>query len=75
LNDKIYIQKDVTNRWFEFDIADQNMMGWTTMPVVQGGSVVGDTAFDATYYDGATEINYVYMLLNTSSFMFRQMII
>jgi hypothetical protein len=25
INDKIYIQKDVTNRWFEFDIADQNM--------------------------------------------------
>jgi hypothetical protein len=75
LNDKIYIQKEATNRWFEFDIAEQNMIGWTTMPVVQGAGVVGDTAFDATYYDGATEINYVYMLLNTSSFMFRQMII
>ena len=75
LNDKIYIQKEATNRWFEFDIAEQNMMGWTAMMLVQGASVVGDTAFDATYYDGATEINYVYMLLNTSSLMFRQMII
>jgi hypothetical protein len=75
LNDKIYIQKDATNRWFEFDIADQNMMGWTTMPVVQGAAIVGDTAFDATYYDGATEIHYVYMLMNTSSIMYRQMII
>jgi hypothetical protein len=75
VNDKIYIQKDVTNRWFEFDIADANMMGWTTMPVVQGAAVVGDTAFDATYYDGETQIHYVYMLLNTSTLMYRQMII
>jgi hypothetical protein len=75
INDKIYIQKDSTNRWFEFDIADHNMMGWTTMQVVQGSSAVGDTAFDATYYDGATEINYVYMLLNSSGLMYRQMII
>jgi hypothetical protein len=75
LNDKIYIQKDATNRWFEFDIADQNMMGWTTMPVGQGAAIVGDTCFDATYYDGATEIHYVYMLMNTSALMYRQMVI
>jgi hypothetical protein len=75
LNDKIYIQKDATNRWFEFDIAEQNMTGWTTMPVVQGAAIVGDTCFDATYYDGATEIHYVYMLLNSSTSMYRQMVI
>jgi hypothetical protein len=75
LNDKIYIQKDASNRWFEFDIAEQSMMGWNTMPVVQGAAIVGDTCFDATYYDGATEIHYVYMLLNTSSSMYRQMVI
>jgi len=75
INDKIYIQKEATNRWFEYDIAAQNMMGWTTMPVVQGAAIVGDTAFDATYYDGATEINYVYILLNTSNLMYRLMVI
>ena len=75
LNDKIYIQINNNNRWFEYDIPTQNMMGWTTMPVVQSTGVVGDTAFDATYYDGATEINYVYMLLNTSTLMYRQMVI
>jgi hypothetical protein len=51
------------------------MTGWTTMPVVQGTAIAGDTAFDVTYYDGATEIHYVYMLMNTSSIMYRQMII
>lgn len=75
INDKLYIQKDATNRWFEYDFAEQSMMGWTTMPVVQGAAIVGDTAFDATYYDGATEIHYVYMLMNTSTLMYRQMVI
>jgi hypothetical protein len=71
----LYIQKDATNRWFEYDFADQGMNGWTTMPVVQGAAIVGDTAFDTTYYDGATEIHYVYMLMNTSTIMYRQMVI
>lgn len=75
INDKLYIQKDATNRWFEYDFADQGMNGWTTMPVVQGAAIVGDTAFDTTYYDGATEIHYVYMLMNTSTIMYRQMVI
>jgi hypothetical protein len=75
IGDKLYIQKDQTNRWFEYDFAEQGMMGWTTMPVQQGTAIVGDTAFDATYYDGATEIHYVYMLMNTSTLMYRQMVI
>lgn len=75
INDKLYIQKDATNRWFEYDFVDQGMNGWTTMPVVQGAAIVGDTCFDVTYYDGATEIHYVYMLMNTSTLMYRQMVI
>ena len=75
INEKLYIQKDATNRWFEYDFADNMMNGWNTMPVVQGAAIVGDTAFDATYYDGATEIHYVYMLMNTSTLMYRQMVI
>lgn len=75
INDKLYIQKDATNRWFAFDFADLAMDGWTTMPVTQSTAVVGDTAFDVTYYDGATEIHYVYMLMNTSTLMYRQMVI
>lgn len=75
ISDKLYIQRDATNRWFELDFSESNMNGWTTMPVVQGAAIVGDTAFDVTYYDGATEIHYVYMLMNTSTIMYRQMII
>ena len=75
INDKLYIQKDATNRWFEYDFADQGMNGWTTMPVLQGAAIVGDTCFDVTYYDGATEVHWVYMLMNTSTLMYRQMLI
>lgn len=71
----LYIQKDATNRWFRYDFTQNNMDGWTTMPIVQGAAIVGDTAFDVTYYDGATSIVYVYMLMNTSTLMYRQMLI
>lgn len=73
--DYLYIQKDATNRWFKFDFAAQGMDGWNTMPVVQGAGVVGDTCFDIEYQDGATIIVYVYMLMNTSTLMYRQMAI
>ena len=51
------------------------MDGWTTMLYTQGAAIVGDTCFDVTYTDGATEIQYVYMSLNTSTVLLRQMVI
>jgi len=71
----IYIQKDATGRWFRYDILKSEMIGWGTMLYPQGTAVVGDTAFDISYIDGATEITFVYMGLNTSTVMLRQMII
>jgi hypothetical protein len=73
--DRIYLTKEATGRWFYFDIAEQAMHGWTTALYPQGAAVVGDTAFDVTYKDGATEIDYVYLLLNTSTILLRQMAI
>jgi hypothetical protein len=73
--DFIYVQKDATNRWFRFNIPAAAMDGWNTMPVVQGAAVVGDTCFDIEYKDGATEIVYIYMLMNSSTQMYRQMVI
>jgi hypothetical protein len=49
--------------------------GWNTMLYTQGAAVLGDTSFDVTYKDGATEIVYVHMILNTSAVMLRQMVI
>lgn len=74
-NDFIYVQKEATGRWFAYNIAESSMNGWNTMTYTQGAAVLGDTAFDVTYIDGATKITYVYMVLNTSTVLLRQMVI
>jgi hypothetical protein len=51
------------------------MDGWTTMLYPNGTAVLGDTAFDVTYRDGATEIDYMHIVLNTSAVHMRQMVI
>lgn len=73
--DAIYLHKDATGRWFRYDVAQQSMDGWNTMLYPNGAAVLGDTAFDLTYKDGATEIDYIYMVLNTSTVMLRQMVV
>jgi hypothetical protein len=71
----LYIQKEVTGRWFAYDFARSEMFPWGTMLYPQGAAVLGDTAFDAIYKDGATEIYYVYMLMNSTNVLLRQMVI
>jgi hypothetical protein len=73
--DALYIMKEATGRWFRYDFASSGMDGWTTMLYPSGAAVLGDTCFDLTYKDGATEIDYVYCVLNTSNVMLRQMVI
>ena len=71
----LYMQKEATGRWFRYSFVDSGMDGWNTMLYTQGAAVVGETSFDITYFDGATSITYMYMLLNTSTVMLRQMVI
>ena len=71
--ENIFIQKEVSGRWFRFNVVTQEMDGWTTMTYPQGAAVLGDTAFDVVFKDGATEVVWIYMLLNTSAIMLRQM--
>jgi hypothetical protein len=73
--DYIYAQKEATGRWFRYDIPRSSMDGWGTMLMTQGTAVLGDTAFDVTYHDGATDIVYVQMVLNTSTVQLRCMVI
>jgi hypothetical protein len=72
---ELYIHKDATGRWFRYSFPRSEMDGWNTMLYTSGAAVAGDTAFDVTYVDGATTIPYVYMVLNTSTVMLRQMVI
>lgn len=74
-NGSLYIQQNATGRWFAFDFARSEMFPWGTMLYPQGAAVAGDTAFDVLYEDGATDIFFVYMLLNTSTILLRQMVI
>lgn len=71
----LYIHKDATGRWFRFNFTTQELDAWSTMTYTQGAAVLGDTAFDVTFHDGATDITYIHMLLNTSTVQLRQMII
>jgi hypothetical protein len=74
-NDILYMQKEATGRWFAFDFVRSEMFPWGTILYPQGTAIVGDTAFDVLYKDGSTEIYYVYMLLNSSTVLLRQMVI
>ena len=74
-NNAIYVQKDATGRWFRHNVVTSEQDGWSTMTYTQGSAIAGDTSFDVLYTDGATEIDYVYMVLNTSTVMLRAMVI
>jgi hypothetical protein len=74
-NGTLYIQREATGRWFAYDFARSELFPWGTLLYPQGTAVVGDTAFDVIYEDGATDIFYVYMLLNSSTVLLRQMVI
>ena len=71
----LYIHKDNSGRWFRYNFATNEMDGWNTILTPNGNAVIGDTAFDATYFDGATEIHYIYIVLNSSSVMLRQQVV
>lgn len=73
--DRLYITKEATGRFFAYDLAENAMQPWGTATYTQGSAVLGDTMFDCTYKDGATEIEYIYFLLNTSTVLLRQMVI
>jgi len=74
-NGLLYIQRDATGRWFALDFVRSELFPWGTMLYPQGAAIVGDTAFDVIYKDGAAEIYYVHMAHNTSTVMLRQMVI
>ena len=73
--DYLYAQKDATGRWLRYNIVTGEQGGWSVMTYTQGAAIAGDTSFDVHYTDGATEIDYVYMVLNTSTVMLRCMVI
>jgi hypothetical protein len=74
-NGILYIQKDAVGRWYAYDFARSEMFPWGMMLYPQGVGTIGDTAFDVVYKDGATEIYYVHMVLNSLNIHLRQQVI
>jgi len=73
--DAIYVTKEMTGRCFRLDVARSSMDGWGTLLFPQSGSGQLETMFDATYRDGDTEIDYIYLVPNGVQATFRQMVI
>jgi hypothetical protein len=71
----LYMHKDATGRWFRYNFVTNEMDGWNTTTYTSGAAVVGDTCWDVVYKDGGTEIVYIYMILNTSVTLLRQMVV
>jgi hypothetical protein len=69
----LYIQKDITGRWFRYSFADQAMIGWSHNVYPGGAAVLGDTAFDVV--EPETGVRYIHMILNTSQIHMRCMVV
>ncbi len=71
----LYIQQNVSGRFFRYSPSQNTMDAWSTLLYTQGAAAGGDRLFDTSYTDGATTIRYINFLLNTSTVMLRQMVI
>jgi hypothetical protein len=70
--DHIYIQKDITNRWFKFNLPRGEMLPWSTQLYPHGATAqLGDRAWDVSFRDGSSDIRWVYYMLNNSTVMLR----
>lgn len=63
------------SRVMKFDIPKNQWEPFSQIHYTQSTAVVGDTMFNVRYKDGATEIDYVYIMLNSSNTMLRCMVI
>ena len=67
----MYVQKDVTGRYFRFDIGKNMIEPFYTITYPQGAAVAGDKLWLTIFEDGSTRVPFIYSLLNSSTIMFR----
>ena len=75
LDDRIYIRKDSTNRYFYFDIPWNNIFPFSTLLQTDWTAVLWDKLWTHRYSSGGTNIDFLYSMQNTSANVFRTMII
>jgi hypothetical protein len=73
-NGHLYGHKDATSRFFRFDVANNTMDPFSTLPYPQGAALVGDRLFTIDFVDGGDVVKYLYMLRNSGSELFRCLI-
>ena len=71
---KIFIRKDSTHRYFSYDVVGNYIYPFSTLPYPDSTAVLGDKLFSVRYTDGATAIDFLYSITNSSSIMHRTVI-
>jgi hypothetical protein len=67
----IYLQKEITGRFFRFDVGTNNITSLSTNVTPQGSVLVGNRMFVLPYTDGGTEIIFLYSVIHTSTILNR----
>lgn len=70
----IYLMKESTGRWFRYSPSDNELIPWSTLLYGQGAALLGNRSFGLTYTDGET-LEWVYVMRNTGTELFRCMVI
>lgn len=71
MDGKIFINKEATGRIYQFVIEDNEILPLMANLHPQGAAVTGDKMFILPYFDGPTEIQFLYTLLHTRAEMLR----
>jgi len=74
-NNFIYIQFNNSGRFFKFDLVKSAMDGFHVLAYPQTTALDGDRLFDFTYKDGATEVVFLYYIIQNSNIVFRTLVI
>lgn len=70
----LYIRKDATNRFFQYDIVGNDILGFTTNTYTDGAALLGQKIW-VSDLDGTDSIKWVYSLQNTGTALHRILII
>jgi len=71
----IYLQKEATGRFLDFELKSFTMRSIAATPLGQGTTVTGQKMFMLPYQDGGTELTFLYTQRHTGSELYRMLLI
>lgn len=75
LNGNIYLQKEITGRFFKFDVGKNILTSLSTNVTPQGAVLTGNRMFILPYSDGGTQIDFLYSIIHTSPILNRCLLV